>query len=71
MQVNTSGVTLEGITGGLIRRAAYLYRQPTNDHRVRVGLSWMSQAVKDAADMASTAGIGSLLGVLAGNTNRK
>lgn len=31
------GVTVEGPLAAALRRAAYLYRQPTNEHRVQVG----------------------------------
>eukprot|EP01023_Acetabularia_acetabulum_P043189 TRINITY_DN4311_c0_g1_i1.p1 TRINITY_DN4311_c0_g1~~TRINITY_DN4311_c0_g1_i1.p1 ORF type:complete len:525 (-),score=90.47 TRINITY_DN4311_c0_g1_i1:179-1753(-) len=47
------GISIEGPTGGLIRRAAYLYRQPTDEHRVRVGVSWFQQGLKDASDIAN------------------
>eukprot|EP01024_Parvocaulis_polyphysoides_P026946 TRINITY_DN24503_c0_g1_i2.p3 TRINITY_DN24503_c0_g1~~TRINITY_DN24503_c0_g1_i2.p3 ORF type:complete len:107 (+),score=19.46 TRINITY_DN24503_c0_g1_i2:310-630(+) len=46
------GISVEGPMGGLIRRAAYLYRQPTDEHRVRVGGSWLQQGLKDASDIA-------------------
>ncbi|KAH7284808.1 hypothetical protein KP509_34G071300 [Ceratopteris richardii] len=41
------GVTLEGSLGHAARKLAYLYRLPTNEHRVKVGLSWF---VKSAVD---------------------
>lgn len=70
-QVGNSGVTLDGPLGGLVRRAAYWYRQPTDDHRARVGISWAAQAARDAADMVGTAGITSLLGALQNSQGRK
>jgi NADH:ubiquinone reductase (non-electrogenic) len=42
------GVTLEGPLAQLVRRAAYLYRQPTNEQRINVAASWLQQA-SDAA----------------------
>uniref|UniRef100_A0A061QRN0 NADH:ubiquinone reductase (Non-electrogenic) n=1 Tax=Tetraselmis sp. GSL018 TaxID=582737 RepID=A0A061QRN0_9CHLO len=63
VQVST-GLTLEGSLGGFVRRAAYWYRQPTGDHRNRVGVSWVSRLAKDAADSAGTAGVGSFLSLL-------
>lgn len=41
-------VTLEGPLAQLLRRAAYLYRQPTNEQRYNVAASWLQQAA-DAA----------------------
>lgn len=71
VQVGASGVTLDGPLGGLVRRAAYWYRQPTDDHRARVGISWAAQAAKDAADMVGTASITSLLSALQNGGGRK
>lgn len=39
-----SGVTLEGPLAAVARRAAYLYRQPTNEQRLNVAANWLSQA---------------------------
>jgi NADH dehydrogenase FAD-containing subunit len=49
------GVTLEGPLAGALRRAAYLYRQPTTEHRLSVGVSWLQKAAEDAASMAQSA----------------
>ena len=38
-----SGVTVEGPLGAALRRAAYLYRQPTNEQRINVAASWLTQ----------------------------
>ena len=46
------GVTLDGPLGAFIRRAAYLYRQPTQEHRLEVGNDWL-QRVKDQASRGS------------------
>ena len=43
------GVTLEGPLGALMRRAAYWYRQPTSEHRLEVGTSWLQQAVEETS----------------------
>jgi NADH dehydrogenase FAD-containing subunit len=40
-----NGVTLEGPLAAVIRRAAYLYRQPTNEQRLNVATSWIQQAL--------------------------
>lgn len=47
----SDGVTLEGPLAALLRRAAYLYRQPTDEQRVRVASSWIGQAGKQASDV--------------------
>ncbi len=39
------GITLEGIPAVLARRLAYLYRMPTLDHQIRVGLNWITQPI--------------------------
>lgn len=42
------GVTLEGPIGHTARKLAYLYRLPTNEHRLKVGLSWFAKSTVDA-----------------------
>eukprot|EP00250_Pteridium_aquilinum_P021008 c25010_g1_i1 orf=383-2098(-) len=42
------GVTLEGPLGHTARKLAYLYRLPTNEHRIKVGLSWFAKSAVDA-----------------------
>lgn len=46
------GVTLEGPLAQLLRRAAYLYRQPTGEQRLSVAASWLQQAADVAARAA-------------------
>ncbi|GAB4822180.1 hypothetical protein N2152v2_009226 [Parachlorella kessleri] len=46
------GVTVEGPLAAALRRVAYLYRQPTDEQRVRVAASWAQQAAKQAAGLA-------------------
>jgi len=46
-------VTLEGSLGALVRRAAYLYRQPTNEHRLAVGSNWLQQAFNQTSQAFS------------------
>mmetsp|Transcript_12216 Transcript_12216/g.26290 ORF Transcript_12216/g.26290 Transcript_12216/m.26290 type:complete len:577 (-) Transcript_12216:557-2287(-) len=48
-----SGVTLEGPLAAAVRRAAYLYRQPTNEQRINVAASWLQQAAGIAANVAA------------------
>jgi len=58
VKVNTTfagasdGVTLEGPLAAAVRRAAYLYRQPTDGQRLSVAASWAEQASKQAAEVA-------------------
>jgi hypothetical protein len=44
----SDGITVEGPLGAALRRAAYLYRQPTNEQRVSVATSWVAQAAEAA-----------------------
>ncbi|MBD2125554.1 NAD(P)/FAD-dependent oxidoreductase [Microcoleus sp. ZQ-A2] len=37
------GIKLDGPLAYLTRRLAYLYRMPTLDHKLKVGLNWMAQ----------------------------
>jgi demethylphylloquinone reductase len=39
------GFKLDGPLASLARRMAYLYRMPTWEHQLRVGMSWMSQPI--------------------------
>ncbi|MEL6248621.1 MAG: NAD(P)/FAD-dependent oxidoreductase [Cyanobacteria bacterium J06627_15] len=41
------GVKLDGLPAYLLRRLTYLYRMPTFEHQVRVGLNWISQPLRD------------------------
>ncbi|NEP15645.1 MAG: NAD(P)/FAD-dependent oxidoreductase [Leptolyngbya sp. SIO4C1] len=41
------GVKLEGPAAHLMRRLTYLYRMPTLEHQLRVGLNWITQPVRD------------------------
>lgn len=47
------GLVLEGPLAQLLRRGAYLYRQPTNEQRLNVAASWVEQAVTAAARLAA------------------
>ncbi|MEQ9668721.1 NAD(P)/FAD-dependent oxidoreductase [Coleofasciculus sp. G2-EDA-02] len=37
------GLKLDGVFAHVARRLAYLYRMPTLDHQLKVGLNWMAQ----------------------------
>ncbi|MBD0268074.1 NAD(P)/FAD-dependent oxidoreductase [Pseudanabaena sp. FACHB-2040] len=41
------GLQLEGEMAHIARRLAYLYRMPTLDHQIRVGLNWISKPLRD------------------------
>lgn len=41
------GLTLDGTAAHILRRLTYLYRMPTFEHQLRVGLNWMSQPLRD------------------------
>ena len=41
------GVSLDGPTAHLFRRLAYLYRMPTFDHQINVGLNWVTKPIRD------------------------
>ena len=46
--LTASGIKLDGTAAYLARRLAYLYRMPTFDHQVRVGLNWATRPVQKA-----------------------
>ncbi|WJI26520.1 NAD(P)/FAD-dependent oxidoreductase [Thermosynechococcus sp. B3] len=41
------GLTLDGPLAYLARRLAYLYRMPTLEHQLKVGLNWMAKPILD------------------------
>ena len=41
------GVKLDGSLAHIVRRLTYLYRMPTLDHQIRVGLNWITQPLQD------------------------
>ncbi len=41
------GITLDGPLAHIARRLAYLYRMPTIDHQIKVGLNWMTQPLRE------------------------
>ncbi|KAF5822674.1 putative NADH:ubiquinone reductase (non-electrogenic) [Helianthus annuus] len=42
------GLTLEGPIGHAARKLAYLIRLPTDEHRVKVGISWLAKSAVDS-----------------------
>ncbi len=59
---SSDGVTLEGPLAAALRRVAYLYRQPTDEQRVRVAASWAQQAAQQAANIAQQVLTGGITG---------
>lgn len=43
------GLTLDGPVGHSARKLAYLIRLPTNEHRIKVGISWLTKTAVDSA----------------------
>ncbi|MEM8806779.1 MAG: NAD(P)/FAD-dependent oxidoreductase [Cyanobacteria bacterium P01_G01_bin.38] len=41
------GLKLDGNLAHLVRRLTYLYRMPTLEHQIRVGLNWIGQPIRD------------------------
>lgn len=41
------GLKLEGPLAYVARRLAYLYRMPTFDHQIKVGLNWITKPIQD------------------------
>ncbi|MBD2465103.1 NAD(P)/FAD-dependent oxidoreductase [Oscillatoria sp. FACHB-1407] len=41
------GVKLEGTPAHVMRRLAYLYRMPTLEHQLKVGLNWIMRPIQD------------------------
>ncbi|CAA7394362.1 unnamed protein product [Spirodela intermedia] len=42
------GLTLDGPVGHAARKIAYLIRLPTDEHRVKVGISWLTKSAVDS-----------------------
>ncbi|XP_058727224.1 alternative NAD(P)H-ubiquinone oxidoreductase C1, chloroplastic/mitochondrial-like [Vicia villosa] len=42
------GLTLEGPVGHAARKIAYLMRLPTDEHRLKVGISWFTKSVVES-----------------------
>lgn len=43
-----NGVTLDGLVAHTARKIAYLIRLPTNEHRAKVGFSWLAKSTLDS-----------------------
>ncbi|XP_074571140.1 alternative NAD(P)H-ubiquinone oxidoreductase C1, chloroplastic/mitochondrial [Curcuma longa] len=45
------GLTLDGPLGHAARKIAYLFRMPTDEHRLKVGVSWLAKSAIDSIAM--------------------
>ncbi|GAB4855734.1 Nuclear pore complex subunit [Ancistrocladus abbreviatus] len=45
------GLTLEGPVGHAARKLAYLIRLPTDEHRIKVGISWFTKTAIDSVSL--------------------
>jgi NADH dehydrogenase len=41
------GIKLQGLPAHVARRLAYLYRMPTLEHQIKVGLNWITQPIRE------------------------
>ena len=51
------GATLEGPAAALLRRAAYVYRMPTQQQAARVGVAWLQRGAAALWEAATKAGV--------------
>ena len=47
------GIKLEGNLAHIARRLTYLYRMPTLEHQIRVGVNWITQPIQDLLTTAN------------------
>lgn len=59
------GLTLEGPVGHAARKIAYLMRLPTDEHRLKVGISWFTKSAIDSVSLVQS----TLSKVLSGSTS--
>ncbi|CAJ1937741.1 unnamed protein product [Sphenostylis stenocarpa] len=45
------GLTLEGSIGHTARKIAYLIRLPTDEHKLKVGISWLTKSAIDSVSL--------------------
>lgn len=48
------GLTLDGPIGHTARKLAYLWRLPTDEHRIKVGISWLTKSAVDTVASLQT-----------------
>ena len=56
-------VTVDGVAGAALRRAAYLYRMPTDAHRARLAGAWLTQMGEAVAEKGAAGALEEYLGL--------
>ena len=56
-------VTVDGVAGAALRRAAYLYRMPTDEHRARLAGAWLAQMGEAVAEKGAAGALEDYLGL--------
>ncbi|PKA55468.1 NADH dehydrogenase C1, chloroplastic/mitochondrial [Apostasia shenzhenica] len=51
------GLTLDGPVGHTARKLAYLWRMPTDEHRLKVGISWLTKSAVDSIAFLQTTAV--------------
>ena len=55
--------TIDGVAGALLRRAAYLYRMPTDEHRVKLAGAWLVNAAEAVREKGAAGALEEYLGL--------
>ena len=55
--------TIDGVAGALLRRAAYLYRMPTDEHRVKLAGAWLVNAAEAVKEKGAAGALEEYLGL--------
>ena len=56
-------VVVDGVAGAALRRAAYLYRMPTDEHRARLAGAWLAQMGEAVAEKGAAGALEEYLGL--------
>ena len=56
-------VTVDGVAGAALRRAAYLYRMPTDEHRAGLACAWLAQMGEAVAEKGAAGALEDYLGL--------
>ena len=54
---------IDGVAGAALRRAAYLYRMPTDEHRARLAGAWLAGAAQAVAEKGAAGALEEYLGL--------
>ena len=55
--------TIDGVAGALLRRVAYLYRMPTDEHRVKLAGAWLVNAAEAVKEKGAAGALEEYLGL--------